>query len=233
VNASPIIRLLGVRKRYGEGEHATTALDGLSLDIGRGAFVSLMGPSGSGKSTLLNLMAGLDAPDAGRVVLDGHDLATLLDRQRASLRLGTIGFVFQAFSLIPALTVRENVSWPLEFSGYGRAEVRRRTRDALARVGVERRERRHPAELSGGEQQRVAIARAIVTEPAVLLADEPTGNLDSHAGRKILELLQTLNRSGVTIVMATHSAAAACYGERTLELQDGRIVRDVPVPASE
>jgi len=226
-----IITVTDVVKTYGSGARATRALDGLSLRIAPGEFVSLMGPSGSGKSTLLNLMAGLDVPDQGRVVLNGHDLRVLADRQLADLRLCTVGFVFQAFNLIPALTVEENVTWPLEFSGYARAEVRQRTADALRRVGVVGRERRHPAELSGGEQQRVAIARAIATGPAILLADEPTGNLDSHTGTTILDLLRALNESeGVTIVMVTHNVFAATYGDRTLELQDGRIVRDVRTP---
>jgi putative ABC transport system ATP-binding protein len=226
-----IIDVTDVVKTYGSGTRATRALDGLSLRIAAGEFVSLMGPSGSGKSTLLNLIAGLDVPDEGRVVLNGHDLGTLADHALADLRLRTIGFVFQAFNLIPALTVEENVAWPLEFSGYPRAEVRRRTAEALARVGVVGRERRHPAELSGGEQQRVAIARAVATGPAILLADEPTGNLDSHTGTTILDLLRALNESeNVTIVMVTHNVFAATYGDRTLELQDGRIVRDVRTP---
>jgi putative ABC transport system ATP-binding protein len=226
-----LIRLASVTKRYGKGERAATAVDCLDLEIARGEFVSIMGPSGSGKSTLLNLIAGLDVPDSGRVVFDGRDLGTLADHQLADMRLRTIGFIFQSFNLIPALTVQDNVSWPLEFSGYKRAEVRRRLVDALQRVGVVGCERRYPAELSGGEQQRVAIARAIATGPSTLLADEPTGNLDSHTGQKILDLLRDLNQSeGVTVVMVTHSVFAATYGDRTVEMQDGRLVRDVRTP---
>jgi putative ABC transport system ATP-binding protein len=229
-----IIQLTDVVKRYGSGSSTTTAIDGLSLDIARGEFVSLMGPSGSGKTTLLNLIAGLDLPDRGRVFVNETDLSTLADHELADMRLRTIGFVFQAFNLLPAMTVERNVAWPLQFAGYARAEVRRRTIDALRRVGVTNYERRWPAEMSGGEQQRVAIARAIATSPSILLADEPTGNLDSRTGQAILDLLTTLNRSdGVTIVMVTHSTLAAAYGDRTLELHDGRIARDVRTPPEE
>jgi ABC-type lipoprotein export system ATPase subunit len=193
-----------------------------------------MGPSGSGKSTLLNLMAGLDTPDAGRVLIDGEDLSRLADHQLADMRLRKIGFVFQSFNLVPALNVHENVSWPLEFAGCGRAEVARRVSEALAKVGVTGREQRFPAEMSGGEQQRVAIARAIATKPILLLADEPTGNLDSATGRLILDLLRSLNQTdGMTVVMVTHNVFAATYGDRTLEMRDGRIVRDVRMPIRE
>ncbi len=227
----PVIRLQSITKRYGKGEGAAIAVDGLDLDVARGEFVSIMGPSGSGKSTLLNLIAGLDVPDSGRVLFDGRDLGALKDHQLADMRLKTIGFIFQSFNLIPALTVQDNVSWPLEFSGYKRAEVRRRMGEALQRVGVVGCEGRYPAELSGGEQQRVAIARAIATGPSTLLADEPTGNLDSHTGQKILDLLRDLNQSGgVTVVMVTHSVFAATYGDRTIEVRDGKLVRDVRTP---
>jgi putative ABC transport system ATP-binding protein len=226
-----IIRLAGVSKRYGIGEQAAVALDHIDLDVARGEFVSLMGPSGSGKTTLLNIIAGLDVPDTGSVLLDGVDLSTLADHQLADLRLAKLGFVFQAFNLIPALTVEENVSWPLEFAGHSRAEVRRRVTESLRRAGVVGRSARYPGELSGGEQQRIAIARAIATGPSILLADEPTGNLDSLTGHKILDLLQALNQSeGVTVVMVTHNVLAATYGDRTLEVQDGRIIRDVRTP---
>jgi putative ABC transport system ATP-binding protein len=170
-------------------------------------------------------------PDTGSVVLDGVDLSTLADHQLADLRLQKLGFVFQSFNLIPALTVEENVSWPLEFAGHSRAEVRRRVAESLHRAGVVGRGSRYPGELSGGEQQRVAIARAIATGPSILLADEPTGNLDSLTGQKILDLLRGLNESQkVTVVMVTHNVFAATYGDRTLEVQDGRIIRDVRTP---
>ena len=226
-----LIELRQVTKSYGPPERRTPALDNLSVRFAEGEFVSLMGPSGSGKTTLLNLIAGLDTPDYGIVRVNGTDLRTLRDHELARLRLRTIGFVFQSFNLLPAFTVEENVAWPLEYSRYGRPEVRRRTADALQRVGIVNCERRYPAELSGGEQQRVAIARAIATGPTILLADEPTGNLDSHTGEGILDLLRDLNRSeGVTIVMVTHNVFAATYGHRTLELHDGKIVRDVRAP---
>jgi len=225
------IRLSGVSKSYGTGAQASRALANLDLEVRKGSFVSLMGPSGSGKTTLLNLIAGLDAPDSGEVVLEGINLGTLADHELADLRLHRIGFIFQAFNLIPALTVEENVGLFLEFAGRSKADVRRMTGEALQQVGVTGRERRYPGELSGGEQQRVAIARAIVGRPSILLADEPTGNLDSHTGQVILDMLAALNRSaGVTVLMVTHNLFAAMYGERTLEMQDGRIIRDVRVP---
>jgi putative ABC transport system ATP-binding protein len=196
-----------------------------------GEFVSVMGPSGSGKTTLLNVIGGLDAPDTGRIVVDGQDLGLMKDHQLADLRLRKIGFVFQAFNLLPALTIERNVAWPLQFSGYSRAESRRHVDAALRRVGVTNYHGRYPGQLSGGEQQRVAIARAIATSPTLLLADEPTGNLDSRNGQAILDLLRSLNQSeNVSVVMVTHSAFAAAYGHRTLEMQDGRIVRDVHAP---
>jgi putative ABC transport system ATP-binding protein len=225
------IRLSSVTKTYGSGPLATRALGGLDLDVGTGEFVSVMGPSGSGKTTLLNLMAGLDVPETGEVVVEGTSLGALADRELADLRLRKLGFVFQAFNLIPALTVAENVGWPLEFSGCRPADVRQRTADALRRVGVASRERRYPGELSGGEQQRVAIARAIVTRPSILLADEPTGNLDTNTGQQILDLIAELSRvDRVTVVMVTHNVAAAMYGDRTVEMQDGRVVREVRTP---
>ena len=225
------IRLSAVSKAYGAGPQASQALSNLDLEVRRGAFVSLMGPSGSGKTTLLNLIAGLDMPDTGEVVVEGIRLDGLADHELADLRLEKIGFIFQAFNLIPALTVEENVGLFLEFAGRSKADVRRMTADALKQVGVSGRERRYPGELSGGEQQRVAIARAIVGRPSILLADEPTGNLDSHTGQMILDMLAALNRSaGVTVLMVTHNLFAAMYGERTLEMQDGRIIRDVRVP---
>jgi len=226
-----IINAQGVTKHYGRGSAATTVLDGIDLTVGRGDFVSIMGPSGSGKTTLLNLLAGLDTPDAGRVEIDGLDLSTLPDHELADLRLARIGFVFQAFNLLPVLTVEANVAWPLRYSGVSQAAIRRRTAEVLERVQVTGCERRYPAELSGGQQQRVAIARALINHPVLVLADEPTGNLDSHAGRLILDLLRELNESeAVSVVMVTHNVFAATYGHRTLQMQDGRIVRDLSTP---
>jgi len=227
-----LIDVRSLRKSYGAGALATIAVNDLDLRVTRGEFVSLMGPSGSGKSTLLNLVAGLDMPDGGRVLVDGEDLSRLADHQLADMRLRKLGFVFQSFNLVPALNVQENVAWPLEFAGYSRAEVARRVALALEKVGVVGRERRFPAEMSGGEQQRVAIARAIATNPILLLADEPTGNLDSATGRLILDLLRALNKTdGMTVLMVTHNVFAATYGDRTLEMRDGRIVRDVRMPS--
>jgi putative ABC transport system ATP-binding protein len=223
-----VVQTIEVTKSYGSGPSATQVLRGLSLDITRGQFVSILGPSGSGKTTLLNLMAGLDAPDSGRVLVDGRDLKNLADHQLADMRLKTMGFVFQAFNLIPSLTVEQNVSWPLKFSRYSRGEVHSRTAEALELVQVSGCNGRYPAEISGGEQQRVAIARALATSPTMLIADEPTGNLDSHTGRMILDLLRDLNtRDHMTVVMVTHNVFAASFGDRTLEMRDGTIVRDV------
>jgi len=226
-----IIELADVSKSYGTGRLVTRVVSRLNLRIRRGEFVSIMGPSGAGKSTLLNLIAGLDTPDAGRVIVSGIDLQTLTDAQLAGMRLRKIGFVFQAFNLLPALTVGRNVAWPLQFAGFSRREQRARALEALERVGMADYAMRRPAELSGGEQQRVAIARAIVAGPEILLADEPTGNLDSHTGQHILNLLVALSReANATVVMVTHSVLAASHGDRTLELEDGRILREVRAP---
>jgi putative ABC transport system ATP-binding protein len=215
-----------VSKRYGTG--AAVVAD-VSLAVGAGEFLSVMGPSGSGKTTLLNLLAGLDRPSAGRVVVAGRDLARLTVDALSDLRLRQIGFVFQTFNLFPSFTVEENVAWPLEFLGVGRRAAARHAAVQLERVGLAGdRWLRCPAALSGGEQQRVALARALVTEPALLVADEPTGNLDSRTGQTILDLLSILHRDrGLTIILVTHSAVAAAYAERTIELLDGRIVRDI------
>jgi putative ABC transport system ATP-binding protein len=191
-----------------------------------------MGPSGSGKSTLLNLIAGLDAPTEGRVYVEGQDLSRMSDDDRSDLRLRKIGFVFQSFNLFPNFTVSENVAWPLRFLRVSRDAARDRAHEALYRVAIDRPSLdRRPAELSGGEQQRIAIARALVTQPQILLADEPTGNLDSQTGQAILDLLATLNeKQHLTIVMVTHNTFAATYGHRTIEMRDGRLVRDVSAP---
>ena len=231
--AAAAIVLSQVSKRYGDGPAAVSALTDVSLVVARGEFVTMMGPSGCGKSTLLNLIAGLDAPDVGSVTVAGRDLAVISDDERSDLRLRCVGFVFQSFNLFPSFTVEENVAWPLEFQGLRGREARARARDALRRVEVGAGTlRRRPAELSGGEQQRVAVARALVTDPVLLLADEPTGNLDSRTGQSLLDLLRALNvNRGLTVVMVTHSTFAATYGSRTIELRDGRIVREVCAPA--
>jgi putative ABC transport system ATP-binding protein len=222
------VRVERVSKRYGDGPRAVAALSEVTLGIAAGEFLAVVGPSGSGKSTLLNLVAGLDTPSSGRVVVAGEDLGALSEDALSDLRLRRIGFVFQTFNLFPTFSVQENVAWPLEFLGHGRRQARAGAAASLARLAVpETAWRRRPAELSGGEQQRVAIARALVTEPSLLVADEPTGNLDSVTGERILALLRQLNAErSLTVVLVTHSATAAARGDRTVELRDGRIVRD-------
>jgi putative ABC transport system ATP-binding protein len=227
-----LIVLEGVTKRYGAGPGASVALDGLDLTVPAQQFLSVMGASGSGKSTLLNLIAGLETPTSGRVILAERDMAQLSDDARTDFRLRRLGVVFQGFNLLPTYSVEENVLWPLELLGVARRPARDRTRAALTQVGLpDTTYARRPAELSGGEQQRVAIARAIVTEPEIVLADEPTGNLDSRTGQALLDLLRRLNHERrVTVVMVTHNTLAATYGDRTVELRDGRVVRDVQAP---
>jgi putative ABC transport system ATP-binding protein len=218
-----------VSKRYGSGPSAVAALTDTSLTVPVGEFLSIMGPSGCGKSTLLNLIAGLDTPDSGSVMVAGSDLAQLSDNARSALRLNQVGFIFQAFNLFPTFTVCENVAWPLEFLGVRWREARERAETSLTQLSVDPAKfNRRPGELSGGEQQRVAIARALVTAPTLLLADEPTGNLDSRTGQTILDLLRALNlERHLTVIMVTHSTLAATYGHRTVELQDGHIIREV------
>jgi ABC-type lipoprotein export system ATPase subunit len=229
------ITLEGVSKRYGDGAQALCALSDIDLSVPHGQFLSVMGASGSGKSTLLNLIAGVDCPSDGRVLVHGQDVGQLSDDARSDLRLHEIGFVFQSFNLFPNFTVEENVVWPLKFLAVHWKEAQQRAAAILEQVGIghvalERR----PGELSGGEQQRVAIARALVTEPRLLLADEPTGNLDSRTGQAVLDLLLELNQDRrLTILLVTHSTFAATYGHRTVELLDGRIVNDVHACNSE
>ena len=221
-----------VSKTYGVGGQAVAALTDVTLEVPARQFLSVVGASGSGKSSLLNLIAGLDTPSAGRVIVHGHDLARMSDDERSDLRLQRIGFVFQAFNLFPSFTAEENVLWPLELLGIRWRAARQRAGDTLDRVGIPRSAaHRFPAELSGGEQQRLAIARALVTEPGLLVADEPTGNLDSRTGEMILDLLRELNvEQGLTVILVTHSAFAAGYGHRTIELRDGHVIRDVRAP---
>jgi putative ABC transport system ATP-binding protein len=231
-SADAVVVLDHVSKRYGSGPQAVPAVVDVNLCVRRGESVSIMGPSGCGKSTLLNLIAGLDTPDEGRVVVAGQALSQLSDHARSHLRLNRIGFVFQSFHLLPTFTVEENVAWPLELQGLRARPARARARAALNQTGIsDAALGRRPAELSGGEQQRVAIARALATEPLLLLADEPTGNLDSRTGEAVLDLLRELNMSrGLTVIMATHSTYAAIYGHRTVEMRDGRIISEVSTP---
>ena len=223
-----MIELAEVRRTYRKGTEEIRALDGVSLTIDRGEFVAIVGPSGSGKSTLMNVMGLLDRPDAGTYHLDGRDVASLDATEQARIRNEKIGFVFQAFHLLPRTTAEENVELPLVYSE--RRDISGLGRKALARVGLSDRATHVPGELSGGQQQRVAIARALVQEPDLILADEPTGNLDSKSGGEILELFRELNRAGTTIVVITHDAQVSRVAERVITINDGRIVSDSATP---
>ena len=214
-------------KEYQSGDHRIAVLRDVSFSIPSGAFVAIVGPSGSGKTTLLGLLAGLDVPTSGSVLMDGDDLGKLSEDRRAQLRGAKVGFVFQSFQLIPTLTALENVQVPLELRGDDGAPAR--ARELLARVGLGDRAHHFPNQLSGGEQQRVAIARAFSNSPRLLFADEPTGNLDSETGARIVELLETLNReSGTTIVLVTHDLTLARRAQRIIRLADGAVVSDAP-----
>lgn len=230
--ATILIDMRAVRKHYGEGDSLVKAVDDVSLQVGKGEFLSLMGPSGSGKSTLLHMMGGLDRPDAGSVVLAGKWLHELPDEQLARIRRREIGFVFQFFNLMPNLTARENVALPLLLDGHKETRVWPRVDELLEHFGIVDKMHRRPAQLSGGQMQRVAIARALVSQPQMLLADEPTGNLDSATGQDVLSLLKASQAEfGQTIVMVTHDPKAAAYGDRIVTLRDGKITQDLGVGA--
>lgn len=216
-----MIRVENLRKVYRMGSVDVEALRGVSFEISAGEFVAIVGPSGSGKSTLLHLLGCLDVPTSGRYFLDGREVSSLNDDELARLRNRKIGFVFQAFHLLPRLTALENVQLPLVYRGVKGPERRRLAEEALSAVGLAHRADHRPNELSGGEQQRVAIARALVGDPAVILADEPTGNLDSRMGAEILDIFEQLNRGGRTVVMVTHDPVAASRAKRVLRLRDG------------
>lgn len=212
-----------VTRRYDVGAEVVTALDDVNFTVERGEFVAVVGPSGSGKSTLLNVLGLLDTPTEGSVSVDGVDSGTLSDTERTALRRETIGFIFQSFYLIPTLTARENVALPRLFVGSA-AERNRRAVDLLTRFGLGDRTEHRPPQLSGGQQQRVAIARSLINEPGVLLADEPTGNLDQSTGTQILGEFEAITEEGVSVVAVTHDPAVAEYADRTIELRDGVVV---------
>jgi putative ABC transport system ATP-binding protein len=221
-----LIHLEGVTKVFYTDEVETHALAGIHLDLKKGEYVSINGPSGCGKSTLLSILGLLDTPTGGTYVLNNQSVANLNLSQRARIRNREVGFIFQAFNLIGDLTVYENVELPLTYRGMPSAERKKRVNDALERVGMAHRTKHFPSQLSGGQQQRVAVARAVVGEPSILLADEPTGNLDSTNGEAVMDLLRELHRGGATICMVTHDPRYAQYAERTISLFDGRIVEE-------
>jgi putative ABC transport system ATP-binding protein len=230
--STPAVALHDVRKVHGKGEGAVVALDGITLELPAGSFTAVMGPSGSGKSTFLHVAAGLERPDGGSVVLDGAELTKLSERRLTILRRKHVGFVFQAFNLMPSLTVDQNIGLPMRLDG--RRVRRSEVRDVAARVGLADRRRHRPAQLSGGQQQRVAIARALVTKPDVVFADEPTGALDTRTGREVLQLLRELvDHDGRTVVMVTHDPTAATYADRVILLADGRIAGTLDRPTAD
>ena len=226
VNAqsAAVIETSQLGKVYSPGSAAeVVALRDVDLRVGRGEFVAIMGPSGSGKSTLMNLIGCLDTPSSGRYLCDGVDVATLDAEARADLRLRKIGFVFQGFNLLPRMSALENVAMPLGYNNTPRPERLQRAREALAAVNLDERANHRPSELSGGQQQRVAIARALINHPAILLADEPTGALDSKTGMEILALFERLRDAGLTVVLITHEADVAAHADRTFEMRDGEL----------
>ena len=222
-----LVKLKNVFKIYGEGlESEVRALDGVTLDIDRGEFVAIVGQSGSGKSTMMNVLGCLDIPTRGDYLLDGTDVRELSDKELSHIRNKQIGFIFQQYNLIQSLTVLENVELPLVYQGIGADDRRDLALEALERVGLRDRIKHKPAEMSGGQQQRVAIARAIATHPPIIMADEPTGALDSHTGLEVLRFLQELNKEGSTVILITHDNGIAATARRCVRLQDGRIVDD-------
>ncbi len=222
-----VIELNEVRKTYATGDAEVHALDGVSLSIEAGEFAAIMGPSGSGKSTLMNILGCLDRPTSGRYVLDGRDVTSLDKSGLAEVRNRTIGFVFQGFNLLSRTTAMENVELPLVYAGHGRAERHRRSMASLERVGLGPRMHHLPSQLSGGQQQRVAIARALVNDPRLILADEPTGNLDTKTSLDVMALFQDLWRAGMTILLVTHEPDIAAFAARVITVRDGRILSDV------
>src|SRR3979411_2288625 len=222
----PLLRLDGVSKGFLPGELWTHALSGIHMEIKKGEYISIAGPSGCGKSTLLSILGLLDSPTGGEYTLNGQPVANLTISERTRIRNREIGFIFQAFTLMGALTVYENVELPLTYRGTSAAERKQKVQHALERVGMAHRLRHYPLQLSGGQQQRVAVARALFGDPLILMADEPTGNLDSKNGEAVMELLRDLHRNGATVCMVTHDQRYANFAERTIHLFDGRIVEE-------
>ena len=222
-----LIQCKSLTREYQKGDNVIRPLDELSLDVPAGDFLALMGPSGSGKTTLLNLIAGIDSPTSGSLVIDGVDLATLSRNKLAAWRSQNVGYIFQLYNLVPVLTAYENIELPMLLYRMSRKEREKRVMTALTRVGIEDRADHFPRQLSGGQEQRVAIARAIVTDPKIIVADEPTGDLDKSSAHSIMSLLQELNRDlGKTIIMVTHDPKTTAYAKRTLHLEKGRLVEN-------
>lgn len=224
-----MITCKSISKSYTKGTNIVTPLENLDLEVGRGEFLALMGPSGSGKTTLLNLISGIDSPTSGSLVIDGENIAAFTRKQLTQWRARKVGYIFQLYHLIPVLTAFENVELPLLITSMSKAERKQKSEEALEIVGLQDRSHHTPSELSGGQEQRVAIARALVADPALLVADEPTGDLDRESATMILELLQSLSRErGKTIVMVTHDARAAAAADRTLHLEKGKLLENEP-----
>jgi len=223
-----VIRLTGIRRTFDVGGQDVDALAGIDEHIRPGEHVAVMGPSGAGKSTLLNILGCLDRPSAGSYVLDGDEVARLTEEELTQVRRHKIGFIFQSFHLVPRLTAARNVALPMVFAGVGRAERRRRVERALAEVGLAERAEHRPDQLSGGERQRVAIARAVVMGPRILLADEPTGNLDTRSGSRVLEILERMRGEGLTLVVVTHDPTVARRADRIVALRDGKVLLRAP-----
>nr|WP_041423951.1 ABC transporter ATP-binding protein [Thermosediminibacter oceani] len=221
-----VIELIGVSKVYGKGKNQVPVLDDINLKVDEGEFVAILGPSGSGKTTLMNILGLIDTPTSGSYIFEGKPVSELKDRELAKIRNRKIGFVFQSFNLIPDLDALENVELPLIYAGVKPTERQKRAAELLDLVGLSDRTRHRPAEMSGGQQQRVAIARALAADPPLILADEPTGNLDSRSGAEVMNILESLNVSGKTVILITHDREIAARAKRKIEIRDGKIVRD-------